>query len=458
VDQTNVLLIVCDTLRVDHLGCYGYFRETSPNINYVAEEGVVFEDFYDSGSPTGPCFTCIYTGLHTIHHKFYQFLTPNIRQVDDTIFTMPEIMHAMGYTTTALDNLIKQSARAKHFVRGYEFYINWGPGSFRPTPADMLAEQLNRRLIPWIRNYADEKFFLLVHYWDPHTPYNQPEEYRRIFRHEKGTLSDLKIETAPAGYKYIPGWGRVGEFADGEIKDNLSIDLYDGEICYMDQGIGEVISTLEDVGVLDDTLVIVTSDHGENLLQHYNSWGHESLHDAVTHVPLIMRYPKKLPKGVRVKGFCQHIDLLPTIMDLVGATTDVLEIDGESIMPLLKGKQIRDRIFMEACNGQRAIRTSEWKLLDSEWMGELLCYGERHNLPRKLELYNVKDDPMETINLAENEKEEAKELKEALREWVKANLIWEPDPAVYEDLTELFVRGREYRQNVEKFLKSLGIA
>lgn len=114
----NVFLIVCDTLRADHLGCYGYFRDTSPNIDRIAREGVLFEDFYTSGAPTGPGFTCIYTGLHTIHHKFYKFLIPNIRQVDDMIFTLPEIMRFLGYTTAGLDNLMSQLARAKHFVRG----------------------------------------------------------------------------------------------------------------------------------------------------------------------------------------------------------------------------------------------------------------------------------------------------------------------------------------------------
>jgi len=134
----NILFIVCDILRADHLGCYGYFRNTSPNIDRIAREGVLFEDFYTSGAPTGPGFTCICTGLHTIHHRFYRFLIPNIRQVDDMIFTMPEIMRFLGYTTTGLDNLMSQ---------------------------------LNRRLIPWIKNHSGEKFLVLfVHYWDPHLP------------------------------------------------------------------------------------------------------------------------------------------------------------------------------------------------------------------------------------------------------------------------------------------------
>jgi len=448
-DRVNVLLIVCDTLRADHLGCYGYFRETSPNIDRVAGEGVLFEEFYNAGAPTGPGFTCIYTGLYAIHHKFYEFLIPNIRQVDDTIFTMPEVLRAVGYLTAAFDNLVTQLGRAKHFVRGYEFYVNCGPYAL-DKPRELMAEQLNRRLIPWIRNYSDERFFLFVHYWDPHGPYNQPPEYRKVFHHEPGSLSDLEVREAPAGYKYVPGWGKADQIVQEEKtwrERGLSVDLYDGEIAYMDHAIGEIIEALEDEGVLDDTLVIVTSDHGEQLGQHYGSWGHAGLHDTVTHLPLIMRYPKRLPKGARVKGFCQQIDVLPTILGLIGSQTDVLEIDGESIMPLLKNERIRDRVFMEHTSGQRAVRTDEWKLLDDEWA---------RRLHRELELYNVKEDPMEAINLAQAEKEEAQELRESLREWVRTNLKeGEPDPAIYEDQRELNTRTLEYRQKISRLLESL---
>jgi len=111
----NIVLIVCDTLRFDHLGCYGYFRDTSPNIDNMAKDGAIFEDFYTSGAPTGPAFTCMYTGLHAINHKHYQFIQPNVRQLDDLIFTMPEILKAGGFTTAAIDNLINFPSHSKHW-------------------------------------------------------------------------------------------------------------------------------------------------------------------------------------------------------------------------------------------------------------------------------------------------------------------------------------------------------
>jgi len=430
----NILFFVCDTLRADHLGCYGYFRNTSPNIDRLAREGVLFEDFYDAGCPTGPAFTCMYTGLYPIHHKFYRFLYPNARQVDDMIFTMPEMLRGLGYTTAGFHNLLNMMDRPKHLVKGYEFYINLGEYFPHHAFHTLRCEEVNRRLIPWIRSYSDEKFFLFVHYWDPHGPYNQPKKYRDLFQHQRD-LSDLEIREAPAGYKYIPGWGTIEEVTVNEkplyydlraSSLGALVDLYDGEIAYMDHAIGEVIQTLEDEGVLEETLIILTSDHGEQLCQHRSyGWQHAGLHDAVTHVPLIMRYPKKLPKGVRVKGFCQHIDILPTLLDLLGVGRNVLDIDGRSLMPLLNNEEIRDLIFMEHTSGQRSVRTAEWHLIDDE------------TIPRKryreLELYNVKEDPMETVNLAKNMKDKAK-LKEALRGWIRENLKeGERDPAIYAD-------------------------
>ncbi|MEM3041742.1 MAG: sulfatase, partial [Nitrososphaerota archaeon] len=435
--------------------------ETAPNIDRIARDGVLFKDFFNAGCPTGPGFTCIYTGLHTIHHKFYRFGDPNLRQVDDTIFTIPEIMRAMGYTTAGFDNLMNLLyARAKHFVRGYEFYVNCGPSAF-DLAHHLKAEQLNHRLIPWLKQYANEKFFLFVHYWDPHGPYNQPEPFRTLFQHKKGSLDDLLVKEAPAGYKYVPGWGTVDQVLENDKKtiiqygEPATVDLYDGEIAYMDKAIGEVIDTLENQGVLEDTAVIVTSDHGEQLSQH-GLWQHGFLHAAETHIPLIIRYPKRLPKGVRVKGFCQQIDILPTIMDLVGVSPKIVDVDGTSVLPLLRGERIRDQIFMETSNGQRALRTEEWMFIEDEIV-DMEARAIHLKMPkRKPELYNVKNDPMEVINLVDKEKERAEQMRETLISWVKSNIKeGENDPAIYEDWRELNKRTLDYGAKVKKLLESL---
>ena len=407
----KILLIVVDTLRTDHLSCYGYFRKTSPTLDRLADGGVLFEDSFASATATGPGFTTLFTGLAAINHGYYitPWNVPNAKQLDDNIPTMPEIFQQNGYTTAALDNLINFRSHPKHFVRGYEYYIN-----MTRTPKwihhHVTAGQVNHRLLPWIKHHCDERFFLFVHYWDPHTPYNQPEPYRRLFSHKRD-LSDLAIRGAAAGYEYVPGWGKTDEIFHGD--EHCSIDLYDGEIWYVDHAIGEVIDVLEQKGVLQDTLVIITSDHGEQLGQH-DVYGHAGLHDAVIYIPLIISYPDVLPQGKRVCGFAQHADLLPTILDVAGISTTA-KTDGRSLLPLLQGKGLREEIFVET-RGQRAIRTNEWKLIVDLREGG------------KAELYRVSDDPMEVVDLSEEEERGAKELGERLNHWMGSNLQNREDP------------------------------
>jgi len=451
----NVLFVVMDTLRADHLGCYGYFRGTSPVMDRLAEEGVLFEDFYASGVPTGPGFTSLVTGMFPVNHRFY--LTPHnfpdSYQVDDNIVTLAEVMWENGYVTAALDNLVNFRSHMKHFTRGYEYHINV-TGTARWLHHHITADMVNRRLLPWIRAHSDERFFLFVHYWDPHTPYNQPKEYQNLFHHERGNLSDLKVREAPAGYQYVPGWGKADQIFEGDeqvwrspipgetFARGRSIDLYDGEVAYVDNRLGQVIDALRDEGILEDTLVVVTSDHGEQLGQH-GLYGHTGLHDANVYLPLIMRYPKKLPRGRRVRGFAQHADVASTIFELAEVPleetlaglrgfaesspgpSDIRGFtDGRSLLPLVGGRRVREEVFVETTSpqlrrkvdrvtvmlaGQRAVRTGEWKYI-------------RHMEEGGAELYNVKADPMEVINLAEEERDTARRLEEKLTEWVRSNL------------------------------------
>ncbi len=442
----NILLIVIDTLRADHLSCYGYFRETSPTIDRLAREGVLFENFYASGIATGPGFTSIITGLYPTSHKYYitPYDIPNAYQLDDNIPVLAEILWDNGYVTAAVDNLINFRSHMKHFVRGYEYYMNPTKTS-RWVHHHVIADEVNKKAIPWIRQHSYEKFFLFLHYWDPHAPYNQPEGYRSVFKHKKGDYSDLKILKAKAGYEYVPGWGKIDEII--EEVNGKSIDLYDGEILYVDHAVAEVIETLKDEGILDDTLIIITSDHGEQLGQH-GIWGHAGLHEPVIKIPLIMRYPKKLPKGLRVNGFAQHADIVPTILELANIKVEY-NFDGESLLKLIKGDKIRDFVICETW-GERCIIYNNWKLIvhypvELQVLHEIFPkpFKKRHFGPtitilKKIvkkenfgyELYNLEEDPMEVINLAEERMDLVKELKQMIDEWVRQK-VGDKDPMFF---------------------------
>lgn len=417
----KAVLFVLDTLRADHLGCYGYFRDTSPTIDKLAKEGVIFPDSHASAVATGPGFTCIITGLASVNNKFYltPFNIPNAINFDDDILTFPEmIWDGSDVTTAAFDNLMNFRSHMKQFVRGFEYYVNVTRTS-NWIHHHVVGGSVNERLLPWIRHHADEDFFLFVHYWDPHGPYNQPDEFGNLFHHEKGNLSDLKVVSAPAGYDYVPGWGKADEIFEGDdikptsgpSKHPRSIDTYDGEIKYTDYLIQQVLEELDKQGVLEDTSILITADHGEQLGQH-GMYGHGGLHEAVVYVPIIL-WGRGIPKGKEMGGFVQHVDLAPTILELFGIK-EYPEMDGMSLLPVVEEKEkTRDRIFLES-NGQRAIMENGIKYI---WHKD----GSE-------ELYNVEEDPMEVINLAEEQKDKASSMREELFQWVEANLKGKPDP------------------------------
>ena len=414
----------------------------------LAEEGVLFEDFYASGINTGTAFTGIHTGLYPIHHKVYA-VAPSDLVLDD-IPTMAEILRDSGYTTAAFDNLAFCRSWCQdpvHFHKGFEHYIGdaWNAKYTKEAWACSEARQggwYNARMIPWIESHADEEFFVFAHYWDVHQPYSQSELYRRLFRHRKGDVSDLEVKRAGAGYEYVQGWGRVGEMYEdygfvpgnvppGEVpRREASIDLYDGSIAYVDKCIEDVIATLERKGILEDTLIAVSSDHGE-LLGEHGVYIHSTLYESNTRVPLIMRYPAGLPQGQRIQGLAGHVDILPTLLDLAGAK-DRPESDGLSLLPSLEGGTLREELVSEDAGGVRALRRGDFKLIPVYQDGGT-------------ELYNVKADPMESMDLAEVEKEEAEALKGSLDSWTESML-----GGSGRDPIEYVVENYDYRKAQEK--------
>ena len=441
----NVLLIVNDTLRADHMGCYGYFRDTSPTMDALASEGVLFEDFYSSGVCTGTAFSSIHTGLYPIHHQVYNVTPPD--HILDEVPTLAALLRASGYATAAFDNLAYNRSWCQdtvHYYRGFETYITdvSNPNDWNELGERVRADWYNQRLIPWIDAHAGEDFFVFVHYWDVHQPYTQPDEYRKLYSHTKGDLSDLEIREAAAGYQYVPGWGKVGELFEGygvvpEQRSpgtvpsrEASIDLYDGSIAYLDRCISDVVESLDRNGVLDDTLIAITADHGELLGQH-GIYTHVNMYEGNIHIPLILRCPSRLESGKRIKGYASQADILPTILDLAGVSS-VPQVDGQSLRRAVEGKSSRDEMFSEDGGGIRAVRHGDWKLV--------YYYHDE-----AVELYNVADDPMEVIDLATQRGDMVAELRARLDHWVESNLAHGD-----EDPMEYVKRNHDFPSNYQK--------
>ena len=440
----NVVWFCLDTLRADHLSCYGYFRKTSPTIDRLAAEGVLFPQSRANAVATGPAFTSMFTGRYAVNNEWYvtPHDVPDVINFPDARPVFPErIWDHGGITTAAFDNLFSFASHMKQFVRGFEWYVN-ATGTSRPIHHHLVGGSLNARLLPWIRTHARERFFLFVHYWDPHTPYNQPAEFARPFVHERGDLDDLEVREAPAGYRYVPGWGTVDNISHAEESDEYQaaadpawkhpqcIDSYDGEILYTDHLVEQVLNELADAGILDETAVIINADHGEQLNQHFDTWGHPGLHDANVFTPLILWRPGALPEGTRPAGYVLHVDLAPTILDLLGVDP-LAEEDGASLLPVIRGEVPGREHYYSETMAMRAVVKDDWKYI---W----------HKCARD-ELYDLQADPMEAINLIEDEPRRTEELRCCLLQWVEQQLAGRADPIPRQLARVEELRGRGHR-------------
>ncbi|MGH9161558.1 MAG: sulfatase, partial [Vicinamibacteraceae bacterium] len=260
-DGPNILVIAIDSLRADHLGCYGYDRPTSPVMDALASQGARAEQCICAGLPTHPSFTTLYTGQHPITHGIVAHGPRNVLGRDAP--ALPQILLDSGYTTCALDNL---ATGRIWFRRGFEFYID--PSMRHTLYIDVACEELNARAIPWLKSHADERFFMMVHYWDPHWPFKPPERYQHLFY--DGNPTDPNNHALDAWWQHPLGavardtWMRS---PDGLITDpDYIAALYDREIRHADDGVSELLAALDDFGLTENTLVVLFGDHGESLV------------------------------------------------------------------------------------------------------------------------------------------------------------------------------------------------
>ena len=414
----NVVYIVIDTLRADHLGCYGYKRDTSPNMDKLASEGVLFEYAFPSDVPTQPSYTAMFTGLRGIHtgvvsHSYYENL-----EEDTPVF--PELLAQNGVTTASVSTLYTMR---RWFARGFLYSMDPAAGNRRKLQ-QVDAEEINAYAVPWIEDHRDEPFFLFLHYWDPHGLYKPPEQYRGMFY----TGDSYDPENHSLDYlKSHPVWSFTKNQIDA-IGENITdleyvVSQYDAEIRYVDDQVQVIFDTLEKQGLSDDTLIILTSDHGESMGEHNFYFDHFEVYDTTIHVPLIMKHPKLLPKGKRVHELIQStISIAPTILNQYGIKPPA-NMKGKDLVRIANGEEDG---YPEIISNQglwtakRAIRTKEWKLIKT-------THKAFWDTPPR-ELYKIDEDPDETVNLAETHPEVVDMLELRLSRFLEAELEGKVDP------------------------------
>jgi arylsulfatase A-like enzyme len=393
--RPNVILITIDALRSDHLGCYGYKRDTSPNIDELAKDGVIFTQAISQASVTAVSLASLLTSV-------YPARTGIISQVRDIMndFTCPTIIEEFNrnkYRTAVFfpdDIAIGLPAWA---YRGAEHQV------IHPQIHGKADDALlTRQLIDWVVQDSKRGFFTWIHYRGVHTPYLPPAPYNRLFVNDQFYNQGKKI---PLLKDNTQVWGGIRPQANlNNIREvDYYVAQYDGALKYVDFCIGELLRMLKDRGFYENTVVIIGADHGEALGEHNLYFGHaNTLYDELLRVPLIIKFPGKAFRGRRFTGQVRLVDIMPTILQYLKLKIPRYT-DGISLMPILEGRVGHGPVFsFSKTNIMNAVRSEEWKLIsyDSSW--------------GKDELYNLKIDPGELDNLALQETGIVKRFKEEL--------------------------------------------
>ena len=411
----RILYLDLDTTRPDHLGCYGYHRNTSPNIDRIASEGIRYDNYYCSDAPCLPSRTALTTGMFGIHtgvvgHGGSQAdirTEGRFRGFRDRLWneSLAGVLRSAGMRTTVISPFAERHS-SWNFYAGFTEMHNTGKGGGES------AEEITPTVLDWIeRNGKSDDWFLHVNYWDPHNPYRAPEEFGNPFADEPlpdwispelldehwqltgpHTAQDYgmynnntvaKYPRAPGEVHGIDGFRRV-------------TDGYDCGIRYMDTHIGRLLDAFDGQDVLDDLVIIVSADHGENFGE-LGIYGEHGTADAITcRIPMIVRWPGKGTAGSADTGLRYNLDLVPTMAEILGVSSSD-RWDGTSFAASIHGKvdSGHEHLVISQCAhvAQRSVLFDDWLYMRTYHDGFHPHFGEHM-------LYNLADDPHETTDLA----------------------------------------------------------
>jgi len=440
----HIILITIDTLRADHLGCYGYPRATSPFIDSLAASGTLFEKAFASISTTAPSHASIFTSLYPIQHNVLK----NGHRLSDSFLTIAEFLGEKGFTTAGF------VSTDKHFKAG-----NIGQG-IELFDEPLLDENSKYRratktvdaAVQWLdERKAKDKFFLWVHLFDPHEPYHSPPQFLDIFTKE-----------SPEKRKDIEEFLIYQHHVDYEFYENSSekmlqtVDAYDGEVLFADTEVARLVSFLEQKEINNNTLIVLTSDHGEGLGNHKLLGHGKHIYNEQIHVPLIFYFSDGSFKGRVVQDVVEHIDIVPTIIELLQAQEAGLPFEGVSLVPLLSGnaKTVQSRFAfaqrreydnrdlkkINAFDGKRYEAGNKFALQNTAYKYIYRSHDED-------EFYALSKDPYEVHNIVSSGTEQEYKLKKMLRSKIEhLSKINTTEPESVDDETIKKLRSLGYIQ------------
>lgn len=405
--KPNILFLGIDSLTSQHMMSYGYHRLTTPFMDKYAEGGVLFEDMYSPSIPTTPGYGSMLTGMDCFGTDVVALRHEG--PLGDHVKTLPEVLRENGYNTTCIGFTGNPSSRGFDTYIDYQSWGSWEEGRSHK------AEHMNDKAIPELERLAgeDKPFLLFLRHMDPHSPYLPPQPFERIFY--GGDEFDPNNDSLKPVYDFKPfadyfrSW-----FPPGCTDKEYIIAQYDGAVAYMDACIQNIFAKLAALGIEEETIVVITSDHGETLHDHECWYDHHGLYDCTLTVPLVLRYPGTIPGGIRVPNTVQLKDIMPTLMDLTGIDAGI-DFDGQNLSPAWSGGALEQRpeMYITECTWMRkhGWRTPEWKLIKA-------LEPDLHFKP-EIELYNLLKDPGENNNVADENPEVVEMLLKRMEKWIE---------------------------------------
>jgi arylsulfatase A-like enzyme len=430
---TSILLIIMDTARADRFSCYGYGRETTPFLDAFSRAATLFPDAVSPAPWTMPSHASLFTGLYPSAHG----ATWHHQSLDERFLTLAELLRERGYATVGISNnpVVNEDVG---LTQGFETYVEmWRDAIRNPGLPDRVewfvrrfigradggALRTNARVLEWLdRCYGGGRpFFLFLNYMECHLGDNAPDREQAKYLRPGCPREVREVETQDI-WAFLYGFRT---WTDREWRDYG--DVYDGDLTYLDRRLGELLAALEARGFLDDTIVVITSDHGEHLGEHRLIDHQLSLYEPLLHVPLIIRVPGGRPRPVRPGRPVQTVDLYPTLLDMVG-------IEAPEVDPPLQGISLVDPEAPE-----RAYAISEYEVPEHmietfrrryPEAADRLVHDRRLKSIRSgsmkyiwssngdSELFDLAADPGETTNLALQDTATARALETDLTGWL----------------------------------------
>ncbi len=368
----NVLLITLDTTRADRLGCYGYPESKTPNLDFLATNGIQFLNAYCQVPLTCPSHCSVLTGTYPVYHQVRNngayYLPPEIQ-------TLAETLKTKGLETSAFVSSFTVDSRFG-LDQGFDVYDDLlSPDqTFKALNSERRADAVYASFSRWVDENKEGQFFSWIHFFDPHIPYDPPSHYRE-------------------------------EFLDNP---------YDGEIAFMDFYIGKIVEKLREQDLIDKTLIVVAGDHGEAFGEKREKGHGVFIYESTMRVPLIFYAANNLPQGDLIEARVRLIDIMPSVLDMLNITVSP-GIQGTSLLPHIEGKKKEDlSSYIESYFPRENYGWSELVgLIDGDW---------KFIKAPKQELYNLRQDPREEINLIQEESKVALEKRDILENIIKDSI------------------------------------